>query len=79
MDDFDHEKLSVPKGIKKAKFELTYEEAREIIEAMKKKFKDSDLVGQEKDKSFQSSIGAIYQTFGKKVYIRTFGWSMALL
>ncbi|MCK5014682.1 MAG: virulence RhuM family protein [Candidatus Omnitrophica bacterium] len=66
LDDFDHEKLSVPKGTKKAKFELTYEEARKIIEAMKKKFKDSELVGQEKDKSFQSSIGAIYQTFGKK-------------
>ncbi|MDP8289952.1 MAG: RhuM family protein [Candidatus Susulua stagnicola] len=66
LDDFDHKKLSVPKGTKKAKFELTYEEARKIIEAMKKKFKDSDLVGQEKDKSFQSSIGAIYQTFGKK-------------
>ena len=66
LDDFDHKKLSVPEGTKKAKFELTYEEARKIIEAMKKKFKDSDLVGQEKDKSFQSSIGAIYQTFGKK-------------
>ena len=66
LDDFDHEKLSVPKGTKKAKFELTYEKAREIIEAMKKKFKDSDLVGQEKDKSFRSSIGAIYQTFEKK-------------
>ena len=66
LDNFDHEKLSVPKGTKKTRFELTYEEARKIIEAMKKKFKDSDLVGQEKDKSFQSSIGAIYQTFGKK-------------
>jgi len=66
LDDFDHEKLSAPQGTKKSKFELTYEEARKIIEAMKKKFKDSDLVGQEKDKSFQGSIGAIYQTFGKK-------------
>ena len=36
---------------------------------MKFKFKDSALVGQEKDKSFQGSIGAIYQTFdGKDVY-----------
>ncbi len=33
---------------------------------MKLKFKDSALVGQEKDKSFQGSIGAIYQTFGGK-------------
>ncbi len=66
LDDFDHEKLSKPKGTKKARFELTYEEARKIIETMKKKFHDSALVGREKDSGFKSSIGAIYQTFGGK-------------
>lgn len=36
---------------------------------MKIKFKDSALVGQEKDKSFQGSLGAVYQTFdGRDVY-----------
>ncbi len=69
LDNYDHQRLSVPKGTKHAKFELTYEEARNIIEAMKLKFKDSDLVGQEKDRSFQSSIRVIYQTFGKKTFI----------
>lgn len=64
LDDYDHQKLSVPKGTRQTKFEITYERAREIIKAMKRKFKDSAFVGQEKDKSFQSSIGAIYQTFG---------------
>ena len=39
LNDFDHEKLSVPKGTKKAKFELTYEDARKIIKAMKKSLK----------------------------------------
>lgn len=69
LDDFDYQRLSIPKGTKKSKYELTYEEARSIIDTMKKKFKDSDLVGQEKDKSFRSSIGAIYQTFdGKDLY-----------
>ena len=69
LDDFDHQRLASPKGTKKAKYKLTYEEARTIIEQMKKKFRDSALVGQEKDKSFQGSIGAIYQTFdGKDVY-----------
>ena len=63
LDDFDHERLSVPKGTKQSKFKLTYEEARKIIEAMKRKFKDSAFVGQEKDESFKSSIGTIYQTF----------------
>jgi prophage maintenance system killer protein len=69
LDDFDHQRLASPKGTKKSKYKLTYEEARNIIEQMKKKFRDSALVGQEKDKSFQGSIGAIYQTFdGKDVY-----------
>ncbi len=66
LDDFDHERLSKPKGTKQARFELTYDEARKIIEAMKKKFHDSALVGREKDSGFKSSIGAVYQTFGGK-------------
>jgi prophage maintenance system killer protein len=72
LDDFDHQRLVSPKGTKKSKYKLTYEEARNIIEQMKKKFRDSALVGLEKDKSFQGSIGAIYQTFdGKDVYPTT--------
>ncbi|MCG2712383.1 MAG: virulence RhuM family protein, partial [Candidatus Omnitrophica bacterium] len=66
LDDYDHQRLSVPKGTKHSKFKLTYDEAKKIISTMKKKFKDSSLVGQEKDSSFKSSIGAIYQTFGGK-------------
>jgi Virulence protein len=66
LDDFDHQRLSAPEGMKKTKYRLTYDEARTIIEQMKLKFKGSALVGQEKDQSFQGSIGAIYQTFGGK-------------
>jgi len=69
LDDYDHQRLSIPKGTKQEQFELTYTEAIKIIEAIKNKFKGSSLVGQEKDESFKSSIGAIYQTFdGKDVY-----------
>ncbi len=69
LDDFDHQRLATPKGTKQTKYKLTYDEARNIIDQMKFKFKDSALVGQEKDKSFEGSIGAIYQTFdGKDVY-----------
>jgi len=69
LDDFDHQRLCAPKGTKKSKYKLTYNEARNVINQMKIRFKDSALVGQEKDKSFQGSIGAIYQTFdGKDVY-----------
>lgn len=66
LDDFDHERLPKPAGTKKAVFELTYEAARKIIETMKAQFKDSNLMGQEKDAGFKSSIGTIYQTFGGK-------------
>ena len=69
LDDYDHERLSIPKGKKRSKFKLTYEKARKIIDALRKKFKGSALVGREKDKSFQGSLGAIYQTFdGRDVY-----------
>ena len=69
LDDYDHGRLVAPKGTKKSRYKLTYEDARKIIETMRKKFKDSSLFGQEKDKSFKSSIGAVYQTFnGKDIY-----------
>ncbi|MCD4780971.1 MAG: virulence RhuM family protein [Candidatus Omnitrophica bacterium] len=66
LDDFDHEKLKVPKGRKRSKYKMTYDEACAVIQTMKEKFNDSDIVGQEKDQSFKSSIGAIYQSVGGK-------------
>lgn len=69
LDDYDHERLSMPGGTRRKTIIMTYEEAQEIITAMKKRFHDSALVGREKDNSFKSSIGAIYQTFdGKDLY-----------
>ena len=66
LDDYDHQSLKIPKGTKRSKYKLTYEKACEIIAEMKRKFKDSNIVGQEKDSSFKGSIGAICQTFGSK-------------
>jgi death-on-curing family protein len=66
LDDFDHHRLGIPKGTKKLKYELTYPEAKNIIEQMKINFSDSYFFGQEKDGSFKSSVSAIYQTFGEK-------------
>lgn len=69
LDDFDHQRLTAPKGTKQTKYKLDYSEARSIVDQMRMKFKDSNLFGQEKDKSFKGSIGAIYQTFaGKELY-----------
>jgi prophage maintenance system killer protein len=66
LDDYDHQRLTSPAGTKRGKFILTYEKAKKIIEQMRQKFNDSPLVGKEKDESFKSSLGAIYQTFGRK-------------
>jgi len=69
LDDFDHERLPIPQGSKKAIFQLSYDEACKIIDTMKAQFKASALMGQEKDQGFKSSISTIYQTFsGKDLY-----------
>lgn len=62
LDDYDHQCIRKPDG-NKATYVLTYEECRNVINSMKFNT-DNDLFGNEKDKSFYSSIGAIYQTFG---------------
>ncbi len=45
-------------------FHATYENAMEAINALKEKFGGSKWFANEKDDSFKSSIGQIYQTFG---------------
>ncbi|MFH1360832.1 MAG: RhuM family protein [Candidatus Omnitrophota bacterium] len=66
LDDFDRERLKQPKGQKSDKYKMTYQEARTIIEIMKREFKDSNIVGREKDQGFKSSLAAIYQSAGGK-------------
>jgi len=69
LDDYDHQRLSIPAGTKHLRYTLNYEEAQKIINTMKERFKNSSLLGQEKDKSFKSSIDTIYQTFdGRYLY-----------
>ena len=64
LDDFDHQRLNKPRGRKRLKYKLTYDKVKMIIGTIKRKFNDSDIMGQEKDQSFKSSISTIYQTFG---------------
>ena len=66
LDDFDHKKLRAPKGRKRSKYKMTYDEAKSIINVMKEKLKNSAIIGQEKDQSFKSSIGTVYQSVGGK-------------
>ena len=66
LDDYDYQRLSVGETTQEDKFHATYESAMEAIKALREKFGGSTLFGNEKDDSFKSSIGQIYQTFGGK-------------
>ena len=64
LDNYDYERLTINKTTKEEPFHATYENAMEAINGLREKFGGSVLFGNEKDDSFKSSIGQIYQTFG---------------
>ena len=64
LDNYDYERLSIDKTTKEEPFHATYDNAMEAINGLREKFGGSVLFGNEKDDSFKSSIGQIYQTFG---------------
>ena len=64
LDNYDYERLTIDKTTKEEPFHATYENAMEEIHLLRDKFGGSVLFGNEKDDSFKSSIGQIYQTFG---------------
>lgn len=64
LDHYDYQSLSIQKTTKEEQFRATYENALEAINALKEKFGGSQWFANEKDDSFKSSIGQIYQTFG---------------
>ena len=64
LDNYDYQRLTIDKTTKKEPFHATYENAMEEIRLLRDKFGGSALFGNEKDDSFKSSIGQIYQTFG---------------
>ena len=63
LDNYDYERLTINKTTKDEPFHATYENAMEAIDGLREKFGGSVLFGNEKDDSFKSSIGQIYQTF----------------
>ena len=64
LDRYDYQTLGIDKTTKEEPFRATYENAIEAICALKNKFGSSQWFANEKDDSFKSSIGQIYQTFG---------------
>jgi death-on-curing family protein len=69
LEQYDKETLTLAKKAK-GKFVLRYDEARKVIDGIKKdlvaKKEAGDLFGQENSDKFKGILGNIYQTFDKK-------------
>ena len=64
LDRYDYQQLEISDTTSEEPFKATYENAMEALQMLKSKFGASDLFAREKDASFKSTMGAIYQTFG---------------
>ena len=72
LDSYDYQRLTINDTTSEAPFHATYDNAMQAIRSLKKRFGESALFGNEKDESFKSSIGQIYQTFdGVELYPST--------
>ena len=69
LDAYDYQSLEIADITAPERFHATYENAMEALKSLKEKFGSSELFGVEKDASFHSSIGQIYQTWeGRDLY-----------
>ena len=69
LDRYDRNTLTIENTSGKEVYRLTYKEAINQIELVRKTYNAGELFGKEKDNSFGSSLEAIYQTFnGKDLY-----------
>ena len=72
LDSYDYQRLTINDTTSEALFHATYDNAMQAICSLKERFGESSLFGNEKDESFKSSIGQIYQTFdGVELYPST--------
>jgi len=69
LDKYDHQKVDDPRSSVKDTFRITAKEAQSALKKLKQKTGASKLFAKPKDKSFDSSLSTIYQTFdGKELY-----------
>ena len=69
LDRYDYQQLSIEKTTNENHFHATYANAMEAIMSLREKFGGNGLFANEKDDSFKSSIGQIYQTWdGQDLY-----------
>lgn len=64
LDRYDYQQLEVAATTAEEPFHATYENAMAALQVLREKFGGSELFAHEKDESFKSTMGAIYQTFG---------------
>ena len=63
LDRYDYQQLKVENTTSEARFRATYDNAMQAVLKLKNRFGESVLFANEKDESFRSSIGQIYQTW----------------
>lgn len=66
LDRYDYQRLEISHITTEERFKATYESAKEALQELKHAYGASELFAREKDGSFHSTMGAIYQTFGGK-------------
>lgn len=66
LDRYDYQQLEIADTTPEEKFRATYDNAMQALQMLKEQFGASELFAREKDSSFRSTMGAIYQTFGGK-------------
>ena len=66
LDRYDYQQLEISDTTAEEIYRATYSSAKEALQTLKEKFGASELFGREKDESFRSTMGAIYQTFNGK-------------
>lgn len=69
LDRYDYQRLEMGETTQTERFRASYESALEALQVLKVQFGGSSLFAREKDGSFQSTMGVLYQTFdGKELY-----------
>ena len=63
LDRYDYQNLTVAETTNEERFKATYEEAMAAIALLEEKFGANRWFAHEKDDSFKSSLGQLYQTF----------------
>ncbi len=69
LDDYDHQRVTVPPLEAGEARGIDHAEARTVIGELRRKFGGSNLFGREKDQSMAGSLGAVMQSFaGRDLY-----------